>query len=578
MRRLAAAALVATASFAVTGTAHADLHVSTQAITIPATDTQGNASPFPAVIPGGGVHAEPGLITDVDLSLYRVNHTNPDDLEIVLVSPGGTKVLLMSDACGTADVEEDRYWNFDDEAPADVSDAGACNLAMAFRPEGYEPGDPYPEQVGTPDGDELSLFDGENPNGRWRLYVMDDAAGGTGAIEGGFSIAIATGSSEIQIAGGPAATGLAAPYPAMEEVAGGGIVTDVDVLLDGVTHANPADLDILLQGPQGQRALLLANRCEGTEIVDRDWDVDDEAPASFPGGSLCDSGTYRPSAGPGDHALAAPAPAGPHGSSLAAFDLTPADGQWKLWIEDDDPETDEGFVIGGYSLQLRTRPRSPVTFETAVNAVEGSFVRLLVFRGGPPPLGVGAVRVRSADGTAQAGSDYTAVDQVVTFGPNEALQVVEVPVADDGAFEPLETFTATLSDATGDAAVGSPATTTVTVGGTEQPPVSPFVLPQVPPFDAADATTLPANPRCRRRGSRLRLQAKGPPGVPIVRTEFLVNGRRAGTLVGAQADDPFFVRVRRARTRVVVRVHALDGRVVERARTFRRCKARRRRG
>ncbi|HEV2815247.1 MAG TPA: hypothetical protein VGW10_18470, partial [Solirubrobacteraceae bacterium] len=103
-------------------------------------------------------------------------------------------------------------------------------------------------------------------------------------------------------------------------------------------------------------------------------------------------------------------------------------------------------------------------------------------------------------------------------------------------------------------------------------------LTQVPPFDAADATPLPSNRRCRRRGSRLRLRAKGPPGVPIVRTEFLVNGRRAGTLVGAQADDPFFVRVGRARTRVVVRVHALDGRVVERARTFRRCKARRRRG
>jgi hypothetical protein len=36
----------------------------------------------------------------------------------------------------------------------------------------------------------LSVFNGESPNGTWRLYVVDDSAGDAGRIAGGYSLTI----------------------------------------------------------------------------------------------------------------------------------------------------------------------------------------------------------------------------------------------------------------------------------------------------------------------------------------------------------------------------------------------------
>ena len=49
-------------------------------------------------------------------------------------------------------------------------------------------------QPGSTDGDgsALSVFDGTDPNGTWKLYVVDDAADDTGAITGGWSLHITT--------------------------------------------------------------------------------------------------------------------------------------------------------------------------------------------------------------------------------------------------------------------------------------------------------------------------------------------------------------------------------------------------
>ena len=51
----------------------------------------------------------------------------------------------------------------------------------------------------------------------------------------------------------------------------------------------------------------------------------------------------------------------------------------------------------------------------------------------------------TSDGTATAGSDYTAASGTLTFAPQQATQTITVPVQGDGAIEPNETFTVTLS-------------------------------------------------------------------------------------------------------------------------------------
>ncbi|MGH3372530.1 MAG: Calx-beta domain-containing protein, partial [Nocardioidaceae bacterium] len=67
----------------------------------------------------------------------------------------------------------------------------------------------------------------------------------------------------------------------------------------------------------------------------------------------------------------------------------------------------------------------------------------------------------TANGTAAAGSDYTAVTQTVTFAPGETSKTVGVRILGDRTNEPNETFTVTLSNAAG-ATIGT-GTATVTI-------------------------------------------------------------------------------------------------------------------
>lgn len=56
----------------------------------------------------------------------------------------------------------------------------------------------------------------------------------------------------------------------------------------------------------------------------------------------------------------------------------------------------------------------------------------------------------TADGTATAGSDYTAVSGTLTFAPGQTVQEVRVPITGDGAVEPNESFFVNLSNPVND--------------------------------------------------------------------------------------------------------------------------------
>src|SRR5262249_19124532 len=60
-----------------------------------------------------------------------------------------------------------------------------------------------------------------------------------------------------------------------------------------------------------------------------------------------------------------------------------------------------------------------------------------------------------ADGTAIAGTDYTATSGTLTFDDGEYLKTVAIPILDDSSFEPTKTFTITLSNPTGGATLES---------------------------------------------------------------------------------------------------------------------------
>jgi subtilisin-like proprotein convertase family protein len=105
-----------------------------------------------------------GTITDVNLKITGITHTYDADLDIYLIHPDATQVILSTDN-GAAD---NNYTNtvFDDEASTSIT-TGSAPFTGSYRPEGS-----------------LTGFDGKDPYGTWTLKVVDDASGDTGTLTG----------------------------------------------------------------------------------------------------------------------------------------------------------------------------------------------------------------------------------------------------------------------------------------------------------------------------------------------------------------------------------------------------------
>ena len=165
-------------------------------ISIPASGTEGIANPYQSIITVSGVT---GTITDVNVIINGLSHTFPDDIDMLLVGPGGQKIILLSDAGGPGDVANLNI-TFDDEAAASPSN-GQFLESGTFKPSNYTgnggPIDVFPAPAPAgPYGSLLSIFDGTTPNGNWRLFVLDDEGSDVGRIANGWSLDIATAVAE----------------------------------------------------------------------------------------------------------------------------------------------------------------------------------------------------------------------------------------------------------------------------------------------------------------------------------------------------------------------------------------------
>lgn len=146
------------------------------------------SSPYPSIINVAGVV---GTVTKVTATIKGLNHTFPSDIDMLLVGPGGQRLLLMSDADGGTDVINATI-TFDDAAAAVI---GATVVSGTFKPTNSGAGDifPAPAPAGPyPDPQLLSVFNGLNPNGTWSLYVVDDAGLDAGSIAQGWELTITT--------------------------------------------------------------------------------------------------------------------------------------------------------------------------------------------------------------------------------------------------------------------------------------------------------------------------------------------------------------------------------------------------
>lgn len=292
-----------------------------------------------------------GGITDINVTLQDVSHGFPSDFDIYLVSPADTAVLLLSDNCGSFDIAAIDL-TFDDEAPGTMP---APCVSGTYRPTNLT--SPTPDSVpgGATAAAALSAFDGQNPNGDWRVVAYDDAPGDTGTVAGGFTITITTGPAAIVVPANLSDdSGPGTPYPYPINIGLPGNVTDVNLVLSGLSHTFPEDLDVVLVNPAGAKTIVLSDACDSVDVTNVTWTFDDSAATGLPANTAtpCASGTWRPT----DHepldSMPAPSPAAPFGTSLSALNGSPAAGTWRLYVADD--QGGDGGYITGVQLQVAT--------------------------------------------------------------------------------------------------------------------------------------------------------------------------------------------------------------------------------
>ncbi|MBN1270215.1 MAG: multicopper oxidase domain-containing protein [Kiritimatiellae bacterium] len=154
-----------------------------QRITIP---QSGNAAPYPSSLTVSGFDGTIGRIT---VTLRGFRHGRPRDVDVLLVSPDGQKVLLMSDAGGNSFVK-DITLAFNDAAAASLTSSKLSS--GTYKPTNLPDGDAddFPGAPAGPVHAALSVLEGAAPNGTWRLYVRDDQASKKGRIVDGWSLSI----------------------------------------------------------------------------------------------------------------------------------------------------------------------------------------------------------------------------------------------------------------------------------------------------------------------------------------------------------------------------------------------------
>ncbi len=128
--------------------------------------------------------------------------------------------------------------------------------------------------------------------------------------------------------------------------------------------------------------------------------------------------------------------------------------------------TGSAVILGSHTNATVTIRDNDSVFAVLTNEVsvaENVGTATLSIRRTGGVVGAASVQYTTANGTATAGSDYTAATGTLNFKPGETNKTVGVRITNDIDAEGDETLTLTLSSPTGEATVGTNSVTTLTI-------------------------------------------------------------------------------------------------------------------
>jgi subtilisin-like proprotein convertase family protein/plastocyanin len=467
------------------------------------------AAPYPSTISVAGLNQS---VTGLTVTLNGLNHTFGRDIDVLLVSPGGQKMVIMSDSGGD-NVVSNATITLDDSAASPLPAVfGSALVSGTFRPTNNvdqadtfpapAPAGPYADPAPTGSATLALTFNGAVANGTWSLYITDDQGGGTGSVTSGWSLTFAAAPRTF-CNPAPVAipiVGASALYPSPVTVSGlDGTVKDVTVKLNGYSHTFPNDVDVLLVGPGGaKKMIVMADSGGGFDIVNGVVSLNDSAATLLPDNTLAlVSGIYRPADHPGGvDTFPAPAPAAPYADPTptgtatlgTTFDNIDPNGTWNLYVVDN-VGGDSGNIATGWALSFDLFFNTTTALSSNINpSIWGQVVTFtadvtstgpgtpsgtVTFKDGPVTLGAPQTLVRGSTtlpfGALNAGvHNITATyNGDANFNPSTSSTVVQTvnPASTTTAlgsslnpsiFGQSVTFTATLSE-------GAPGTPTGTV-------------------------------------------------------------------------------------------------------------------
>lgn len=177
---------------------------------------------------------------------------------------------------------------------------------------------------------------------------------------------------------GAGTSGPAEEYPSSIVVSGvEGTVTDLDVTFFGYESSSPDDTDAAIVGPNGRAVMLMSDACgessgmTAISVENTTWTFDDSAPTFLPDNGPCpqaSAGTFKPSnyQDPAlDNLAVNGGPAPPYTNALAGLTGGSPNGEWRLFVLDDNNFGFRGFYIGGWGLRMEIEP--PPVSPSALN-------------------------------------------------------------------------------------------------------------------------------------------------------------------------------------------------------------------